>query len=213
MFTENAINGTTNINITVIISILIAIGALLVLIWQLHLQRKNDRYNRTYAQIKRLEDREFRIIRYFIFKIWKGQYPLEQGIFGSDENGKSKNYSIVACKNKIQEFSNTMDVIGKLYMEGYIDHDTIINLYGPFIQNAWKICKNFIDYEQQERNKLAEKEYNKTEEISIPPYPYQHYFREMVEDIKKKYPTDPSLKKEVEKIDEEILKKLKGKKK
>lgn len=154
-------------------------------------QRKNDLYNRTFDQIKRLEDREFRKIRYFIFYEWNGEYPLrnKMSMYGKDFHERDR-------EAMIKEFSNTMDVMGKLYLEKSIDQDLIINTYGRFIQDAWEKCGSFIEYEQKKRNKISGEE-KKTK------YTYQFYFKAMYEDVKKRYPTDPILKKEIEILNEE----------
>ena len=197
--------------IILLITALILFLHLIAFVSQIVAQKKEGRYNRTFSQIERLENMEFHKIRNFVFNVWDGQYPVEKTIFYT-EDGKTKRYTSKECNAQIKIFSNTMDVMGKLYLEKYIDQNIIIDLYGHFIQIAWKKCKNFINHEQQKRNKYAEEEYKKTKAMWVPSYPYQYYFRKMVEDIKKRYPTDPSLKKEVKQINKEILRKVEKKK-
>jgi hypothetical protein len=102
---------------------------------QLKNQVKNDLFNRTFEQIRRLEDREFRLMRKFISEKWDGKYPVV------DEE----------TDIKIREFSHTMDTIGVLYCKSYLDKNLIIELYGPFIVNAWYRCRSFAESIEIER--------------------------------------------------------------
>jgi len=102
---------------------------------QIRSQYKNDLFARTFEQVRRLEDREFRNIRQYVLEKWDGQYPIND----TDE------------KRMIREFSHTMDTIGALYCKGYLDKDLLTDLYGGFIVNGYKKIQNFVKYVLQEK--------------------------------------------------------------
>jgi hypothetical protein len=103
---------------------------------QIRSQYKSDIFARTFEQVKRLEDREFRDIRQYVLEKWDGHYPT------NDSGGD----------NMIREFSHTMDTIGALYCKGYLDKDLLTDLYGGFIVNGYKKVEGFVKYVLQKKH-------------------------------------------------------------
>ncbi|MGH9824542.1 MAG: hypothetical protein ACREDR_14975 [Blastocatellia bacterium] len=97
---------------------------------QVRNQGKNEVFERTFEQVKRLEDRGFRAIRQFVVEGWDGEYPT-----ADQEKDRM-----------IREFSHTMDTIGALYWKGYLDKDLLVDLYGGFIVNGHRKTARFVSY-------------------------------------------------------------------
>ena len=102
---------------------------------QVRSQATNEMFVRTFEQVKRLEDRDFRTLRQYVFEKWDGRYP-------TDSQEKD---------TMIREFSHTMDTIGALYCKGYLDKDLLTDLYGGFIVNGSRKIESFVKHVLQKK--------------------------------------------------------------